>query len=69
MLCQLPERELSFLRGLVSAMRLAAQPHLARRVLHHVTGCLAQMQEAARRIGKPNAGFDVTDAIVKKYLA
>ena len=32
-------------------------------------GCLAQMQEAARRIGTPNAGFDVTDAIVKKYLA
>ena len=32
-------------------------------------GRLAQMQEAARSLGKPNAGFDVVETIVKKYLS
>ena len=32
-------------------------------------GRLAQMQAAAKSIGKPNAGFDVADFVMKKYLA
>jgi processive 1,2-diacylglycerol beta-glucosyltransferase len=32
-------------------------------------GKLAQMQDAAKAIGKPNAGFDVADYVVKHYLS
>ena len=32
-------------------------------------GKLAAMQDAARRIGRPNAGFDIVDLVVKRYLS